>query len=238
MCPIDGGTPLPELAAKHRTDKLRHGYIPRYERHFGPLRALPVRLLEIGVAKGRSLFMWRDYFPAAHITGLDIVDLTALATPRIRIYHGDQSNAELLQRVVAESGGIDIVIDDGGHVNRDVIASFHTLFPLLSQGGLYVIEDIHTSYWSAYGGEFRDLNTGRTTASFVKGLIDGLNCHWIPGRTPTDRDLGIDGVYCYPKLVFISKGDNPQLQRPSELRMMQASLDEAQAATVRAAARP
>jgi len=216
---------LAELTEVHRTDKVAHGYLPHYERHFGPLRGRPLHILEIGIGPGGSLPLWHDYFPQALVLGIDINEKPDYPSPRIRVYRGDQADAEFLRRVVEENGGVDIVIDDGSHVSSDVLASFRTLFPLLNEGGLYVIEDIHVSYWTGFGGNFRDLSRGGSTAIFIKNLIDGLNCHWIPGREPADQDLTIDAVHCYPKLAFISKGNNPKVQRPYEIRMMQESLD-------------
>jgi hypothetical protein len=218
---------LSRLASAYGTDKVQHNYIPLYERHFGARRDSPLTLLEIGIGSGGSLQMWRDYLPRATIIGIDSLDKSAFESSRIRVYQGDQADPAFLHRVAAENGGVDIVIDDGSHVGSDLLASFRTLFPLLKRGGLYVIEDMHTSYWSGFGGNFRDLNTGATSTSFVKTLIDGLNCHWIPGYAPSDLDLSIDALHCYPKIAFISKGENPKRLRPFEERMMEESLRDA-----------
>lgn len=218
---------LAELAALHGTDKLAHGYLAHYEHHFASLRDRPVRLLEIGIGPGGSLSLWQDYFERGAIAGLDINDKREFAAERIAVHRGDQSDAGLLRRIVAELGGVDVVIDDGSHVNAHVLASFTALFPLLSDGGWYVIEDMHTSYWSGFGGDHRDLDSGRTSASLVKSMIDGLNCHWIPGREPRERDLAIAAVHCYPKIAFISKGANPRAVRPFDSRHMEATLTEA-----------
>ena len=215
---------LAELAAIHPTDKVRHGYLAPYERHFAPLRESPVRLLEIGIGPGGSLPLWRDYFENGLVIGLDINDKSQLAGERIRVYRGDQADPDLLRRIVAESGGLDVVIDDGSHVNSDVLNSFRTLFPLLAPGGLYVIEDMHTSYWRKYGGEHRDLDSGRTSVSFVKRLVDGLHCHWIPGRIPDELDLLVTELHCYPKLAFVYRGVHAPDLRPYEERMMQDTL--------------
>lgn len=218
------GPSLEELAELHRTDKLEHGYMPYYQHHFEAYRERPVRLLEIGVGPGGSLRVWRDYFRRGQIVGIDTADKSVFESDRVHVYQGDQTDADFLRRVVREMGRVDIVIDDGSHINEQVLGSFEVLFPLLSNPGWYVIEDLHTSYWSPYGGEFRDLDTGRTTTSSIKTMIDGLHCHWIPGRNPSDRDLSINALHCYPKIVFISKGNNPRIHRQYELRMMRESL--------------
>jgi hypothetical protein len=216
---------LEDLAALHGTDKLVHGYLPHYRRHFEELRDRPLKLLEIGIGPGGSLKMWRDYFAQAQVIGLDNRDKSEISGERLTVLRGDQSDPGLLRRILEQVGGLDIVIDDGSHVSSDVLASFHVLFPALPVGGWYVIEDLHTSYWRPFGGEHLDLDTGRTSASFVKNLIDGLHAHWIPGREPSELDRTIAEVHCYPKLVFIAKGENPRRVRPYDERMMLATLD-------------
>ena len=88
--------------------------------------------------------MWKVYFPKAQIFGIDIHDKSALEENRIRIFHGSQSDPTFLEQVIATIGTIDIVIDDGSHINEDVIFSFNSLFPSLSKTGIYVIEDTQT----------------------------------------------------------------------------------------------
>ena len=64
---------LPDgLFGKRGTDKLRgHSYIQHYEKLMGSKREEDVNLLEIGVAFGGSLGMWKDYFGNGKIYGLD-----------------------------------------------------------------------------------------------------------------------------------------------------------------------
>ena len=51
--------------------KWKH-YFPIYEKHFGPIRNKPIKILEIGILNGGSLEMWRYYFSEATIVGIDI----------------------------------------------------------------------------------------------------------------------------------------------------------------------
>ena len=100
--------------------------------------------------------LWREYFgPSAVIFGVDI-DESCRAIPQrsgqIRI--GSQVDRRFMKSVVDEMGGLDIVIDDGSHINQHVIESFQILFPHLSRRGFYWIEDLHTSYWPRWGGRF------------------------------------------------------------------------------------
>lgn len=144
--------PLPLLLALFGSDKQwpgEHSYGELYERLFRGFRYRRLKLLEIGVFAGASLLTWRAYFPRAVTIGLDIEDKSNLAVGnKTRIYQGDQGCAGDLSRICAAEGPFDIVIDDGSHLSRHQLFSFLELFPHIKDGGLYVIEDIQTSFWS------------------------------------------------------------------------------------------
>lgn len=206
---------LEALARKYGTDKLPLGYIPRYEQYFSSLRQKDVKLLEIGVggyadprAGGESLRMWKEYFEKGQIYGIDNEDKTAIEEERIKIFRGDQRDSSFLQNVAVEIGPIDIVVDDGSHVSHDVIASFESLFPALADEGVYVIEDLQTTYWPQFGGNWEDLDARGTTMSLIKRLADGLNYQFIPHREPSYFDRHIASLALYPKMAFIFKGSN------------------------------
>ena len=137
------------------TDKFYHGYTDIYEQIFELVRDEALRILEVGVggykdpaAGGESARMWRQYFKNATITAIDLYDKRSHEEDRIRIYQGSQDDQEFLEKVNTESGPFDIIIDDGSHINQHVRSSFRFLFPLLSQGGTYIIEDLAYSYLS------------------------------------------------------------------------------------------
>ena len=210
---------LVALAVEHGTDKWgRHWYARHYQTHFAPRRAEPLTLLEIGVGGyedpaqgGASLRMWKAYFPQARIFGIDVHDKSGLEEDRIRIFTGRQDDRAFLDRVAAETGPLDIVIDDGSHRNPDVIASFEALFPRLREGGIYAIEDMQSSYWPSYGGSL-DLAAEHTMMGLVKRLADGLNhAEYIrPGYRPGFFDLNVSSVHVYHNLAFIYRGRNDE----------------------------
>lgn len=140
---------LHELAVKHGTDKARHGYCEFYEQVFGPYRERIARVLEIGVKDGASLRVWLDYFPNAHIFGLDngtTGDPDRWPRgPRVTIIAGDQGTVPDLFRAGMIAGLCEIILDDGGHTMWQQQLSFAALWPHLWPGGWYVIEDTHTS---------------------------------------------------------------------------------------------
>lgn len=155
-------------------------YFAVYQRHLDTWldgRAVddaPPRLLEIGVYKGGSLKMWRQFLGSrAKILGIDIDPRCAdMGGDSAQVRIGSQSDSAFLSRVVDEMGGVDIVIDDGSHKSRDVVKSFIALFPLLEEGGLYIIEDLHAAYWPRFGGGLRRRSS---SIEFLKTLIDEMH---------------------------------------------------------------
>ena len=145
---------LDALGLLHGTDKAssRHGYLGIYEEHLAHLRAEPVRVLEIGVLNGASLRMWRDFFHAGTITGVDIrPNMRRLAGERISIEIGDASSEDFLTAVADAHGPFDVILDDGSHRWEDQRIAFTTLWPRLKPRGIFIIEDLHTSYFPNYG---------------------------------------------------------------------------------------
>jgi hypothetical protein len=213
---------LTQLAKLYKTDKWgTHRYTPHYEASLKHLRKKQFTLLEIGIggfkkegSGGASLRMWRDFFPKATIVGLDIIDKSYVADERIHVYTGDQSDPELLQRIVTDHPDLKVVIDDGSHVSAHIRASFETLFPLLPADGIYAIEDTQTSYWPEWGGQL-DPNATGTSMHLVKQLVDGLNYEefLLEGYEPSYTDRHVKAVHAWHNLVVIEKGANEEGSR-------------------------
>ena len=211
---------LTALATVFRTDKWNaHWYIRHYERYFRPLRFKRLNILEIGVGGyadprvgGHSLRMWKAYFPKSQIYGIDCYDKRALEEPRIRVFQGRQEDPDFFRRVATAIGRLDIVIDDGSHANAHVITAFETLFLLLADDGIYVVEDTQTSYWPGFGGRSDEVNDPQTTMGYFKRLVDGLNHAELlqPGYQPSYFDQHITAIHFYHNLIFILKGDNTE----------------------------
>lgn len=156
-------------------------YFEIYDREV--LRNLPEnpRILEIGVYNGASARMWRDLSTdLACYVGVDIDPRCAeFADPEANIFIkiGSQDDPALLKQVIDEHGPFDLIIDDGSHESKHMIASFSHLFLNgLAPGGTYVVEDTHTVAWKAF-------NSGRPTfLDFAKRLTDYLNFHYYKRR--------------------------------------------------------
>ncbi|WP_328609298.1 class I SAM-dependent methyltransferase [Amycolatopsis sp. NBC_00345] len=217
---------LPELSLRFGSDKWGlHYYLPRYDEHFSRFREIPATVVEIGVggyddpqSGGGSLRTWKRYFHRGMIYGVDIVEKESLAQQRIKVLKGDQSDPAFLAELVAETGPLDIVIDDGSHCSSDIITSFKHLFPHVRMGGLYVIEDMQTSYWPSFGGTSDALTDPGTSVGFTKELIDGLNHEeLIPpeARAAQDTDRSIFALHFYHNLLVIEKKMNAEGTLPS-----------------------
>lgn len=175
-------------------------FIEAYKKHFEGRS--PKRILEIGVQNGGSLKIWRDFFPEAEIVGVDTLESCKdHAGDRISIVIGDQASVKFLETL----GNFDIIIDDGGHYMTQQQVSMNTLLAnQLNDGGLYVIEDLHTSYWE----QFIDIR--RTTVNVLKDMVDDL--HQYADESPRcelkqglKNKYNIKSMSFYPGIVFIEK---------------------------------
>ncbi|MEG4027118.1 MULTISPECIES: tetratricopeptide repeat protein [unclassified Microcoleus] len=173
---------LEELYSQHTgkvSDKWS-SYLLVYDQILKTYRNMKVRLLEIGVQNGGSLEIWSKYFADAKlIVGCDINPKCANLTyenSRIHVLVGDANSDEVKSNVIELSKSFDIIIDDGSHHSSDIIKSFATYFPLLEEGGIYIVEDLHTSYWKQYqGGLFYPFSS----IGFFKNIVDIINYeHW------------------------------------------------------------
>lgn len=154
-----------------------------YDKYFESIRFKPLNILEIGIGNviyDNSLQMWEEYFPNSKVYGIDVKDCSNFNNYRIQTYIADQADRKQLMDFIKNSNvKFDIIIDDGGHMMKQQQVSFGFLFKYLKPGGLYWIEDIHSSFWPINGwkelyGNTIDINPERTntTYDFVKIIVD------------------------------------------------------------------
>lgn len=132
-----------ECFNRHGSDKgKRHGYHTVYERILGPLRDQPIRLLEIGIYHGSSIAAWLDYLPHATVIGIDTFQrvmpekIAILNHPRVQWFECDSTKG------APDIEPVDVIIDDGDHIQASQLATFQAFFPLLKSSGVYCIEDV------------------------------------------------------------------------------------------------
>ena len=205
---------LTELGLRYGTDKAAdHWYTPLYHQRFKDVRKDPITLLEIGIggygdptAGGKSLRMWRDYFPNATIIGLDIMPHDDIEGCVVEL--GDATDNRVLNHLGETYGPFDIVIDDGSHISADILKTWVGLWGFVRDGGWYVIEDLGTAYRPEYGGS--SLRSGETTIGMLQGLIDRIHWHEfdIPAYTPNRFDQSIIGLEVFRNIAFLLKGNN------------------------------
>ena len=193
-----------------------HHYLPIYDRYFSKWRGKKVRFLEIGVSKGGSLSMWRKYFgEEAIIYGIDIdercADYDGL-DGAVRI--GSQADPSFLKRVVEEMGGVDIILDDGSHIMKHVKTSLEVLMPFLENDGVYMVEDLHTSFWKNHGGGFtRKANF----FNYVREMIDDIH-HWyhVSALKHPDVSSYCNSIHIHDSICVFEKS---LLQRPTHSKV-------------------
>ncbi|MCZ0811209.1 class I SAM-dependent methyltransferase [Roseovarius sp. EGI FJ00037] len=182
-----------------------HHYIPIYDRYFTPFRGHAPRLLEIGVSKGGSLAIWRKFLgPDATIYGIDIdEDCRQYDGIDGQVRIGSQNDPAFLRSVIAEMGGVDIIIDDGSHRMNDLKASLDALFPLLNNNGIYLIEDLHTAYWTEFGG---GLGTASNFFTYVRDIVDDMH-HWYHEDDMRHPEIAgsCAAIHIYDSIVVLEK---------------------------------
>jgi hypothetical protein len=195
--------------------KWRH-YIEIYERHLSRFQGRAVKMLEIGVSEGGSLSLWRKYLgPRAVIFGIDIDErcrrfdgLDAM----VRI--GSQADPGFLKSIVSEMGGVDVVLDDGSHVASHQRISFETLFPMISDRGIYICEDLHTAYWKNFEGGYRKR---RTFIELAKQLVDDMHADFHEKSQGLENaHRSVSGIHFYNSIVVIEKRAQ---EKPTHIRV-------------------
>lgn len=173
-------------------------FLEEYRKLFSQFKEKRGKILELGVQKGGSLELWNDWLPGFQVIGVDILDCKAFDTERIKTIQCDQTD-----RRIVEEAPFDIIIDDGGHTMSQQIDSFKMLYPHLNKGGLYIIEDLNTSYWE----EFFDQK--EKTTEFLIGLVDSVNQDaWLyTSRCHLEKKdfYDIESIHFYKYLCVIRK---------------------------------
>lgn len=186
-----GAPTMRQLYAAHdgKVSDKWDSYLAHYDRLFAPYRDRNVSILEIGVQNGGSLELTARYFPqAAAIVGCDINPACGelrFTDPRIHVVVGDAGDPATRRSLLIQSRAYDIVIDDGSHRSRDIVRAFANYFPAIRDGGVFIAEDLHCSYWSDHGG---GLHHPHSAIAFFQALADVVNHeHWGTGKPARSR---------------------------------------------------
>jgi len=190
-----------------------HHYFEIYHRHFERFRDKSPVVIEIGVFHGGSLQMWHNYFgPGTRVVGIDIDPACRqFEDEATTILIGDQADRGFLAEVRERFPHVDIVIDDGGHRMVQQITSFEELYPHVQPQGVYLCEDVQTSYLPDFGGGVRREGT---FVEFSKTLVDRLHA-WVtttPGQELDRIAYTTFALHFYESVVVVEKRpiDPPQ----------------------------
>lgn len=235
ICPTYSGT-LSSLAEKYTPTKffpyLHTGYHRIYDFFFESFRRRKTKMLEIGIDSGRGTLLWKEYLPCSELYGIEYNDNSGTQVGRqvANIFQGDQANRTFLNEFIRMTGGnFDIIIDDGGHSFLQQMTSYSVLFQkALKPGGIYVIEDIETSYWdegTLYGQNITGgVNVSRTTVANFKNMVDVVNRKFHDNlyKVVGPVDWWIKGVSFYQNVIVIHK--KTEADRPYDSHYVWPSL--------------
>lgn len=193
----------------NNTGKLIHKwehYFEIYENHFSRFRNKEVTMLEVGVSHGGSLQMWKNYLgPKAKIYGIDInKKCKELEEENVEIFIGSQEDRSFLQEVKSKIPKLDILLDDGGHGMKMQIVTFEELFDHIKDDGVYLCEDIHTSYSPRYDAGYKH---PESFIEYSKNFVDYINAFHSEDRTlkPNKFTKSAFSVHFYDKVVAVEK---------------------------------
>ena len=181
-------------------------YFDIYDRHFSKFRGKEVVVLEIGVFQGGSLQMWKNYFgDKARIIGIDVnPECKKFEEENIEIYIGSQSDRSFWRELKSKIPDVDILIDDGGHTMNQQIVTFEEMYGKVKSNGVFLCEDLHTSYWLNFGGGYKRYNT---FIEYSKNMIDKINAfHSKSPFLKVDKfTKSTDSLHYYDSILVIEK---------------------------------
>lgn len=139
---------LMSTADNYYTDKNTvHSYLPVYQKLFGNKDVK--NILEIGVQRGGSIKLWSDYFPNAHVFGIDLSDelicLGIKNKENISLFFEDAYSKSMVDKL--QNIRFDVIIDDGNHTLDSMKKAIELYLPILKDDGILIIEDLRDVKW-------------------------------------------------------------------------------------------
>jgi len=173
-------------------------YFSVYDEIFKKYIGEKIVFVEIGVYHGGSLEMWRNYFGnQARIIGIDInPEAKKLEKRGFEIFIGSQSSKNFWDTFYEKIGPVDIVLDDGGHQNKQQIITAHESIKNINDGGVLVTEDTHTSYMPKFGNPSK-----YSFINFAKNKIDKINYRFPLFKDKDNVERKIFSINFYESIV-------------------------------------
>lgn len=190
----------------HRPMRKWLHYLDVYNRHLEKYIGRAPVVMEIGVYRGGSLQMWKNYFgEGTKVIGIDITPETKeFEEEGITVEIGSQDDREFWKYLKEKYPRVDILIDDGGHRMEQQIITFEEGFPHIAVGGCYICEDLHTSYWERFGGRYKDEST---FIEYSKNFVDYINAWHSETAELTENTYSrtMHSVHYYTSMLVIEK---------------------------------
>lgn len=188
---------LTEIGIRTNTDKAYyHKYTEIYEEYFNKFSYNP-RILEVGVADYGSIAMYIEFFDNPYILGIDVVDKSNLVNEKWTFKKADQSSLTDLTTCLYDEENFDIIIDDGGHTMKQQQITFGKLIHHVKSGGIYILEDLHTSFHS----EYIERDCEFTTFNMLNRITEGDKyfSNYIDSDTQSSIIERIKGIEIFAK---------------------------------------
>ena len=166
-----------------------------------------IYMLEIGISHGGSIQLWKKYFgKKLKLYAIDInEECKKFEDEQTNIFIGSQSDEIFLDKVLANIPKLDIILDDGGHTMLQQIVSFEKLYMNVKEGGVYMIEDTHTSFWHEFHGGLKNPNS---FIEYSKNMIDSIYAGHLVDKSKiliNDITKNINSVCFYDSVVVFEK---------------------------------
>ena len=206
----------------HRMIHKWNHYFEIYDRHLQHLKGKKINILEIGISHGGSLQMWEYYFQGnATIYAVDInPECKKLESEHAKIFIGSQEDPTFLRSLKNSIPVIDVLIDDGGHTMKQQVTTFNLLFDHVAENGIYICEDLHTSYWKHFGGGYKKR---RSFIEFSKNFIDKLHA-WHTPKVPVDDFVkSTHSLHYYDSILVIEKR---KMEKPFDIKAGNSSIQD------------
>jgi hypothetical protein len=204
-----------DILNKHSSDKgtnpygretAANGYGEIYDKYFRDYREIAMNICDIGIDEGFSLLANKEYFINANIHGVDIDDKSFYDSERIKTHIVDQNNENdiniFVNKMKNDNIQFDIIIDDASHDVVHQQVTFGKLFEILKHGGLYIIEDLGSSFFkegvNLYGYIQTKEKIENNTVKFLTNKP--LRSPWISSEILDNIDIEIDHILTFDKL--------------------------------------
>ena len=183
-------------------------YFSAYDEIFKKYIGKKIIFVEIGVYHGGSLEMWRNYFGSqARIIGIDInPEAKKLEERGFEIFIGSQSSKKFWNAFYEKVGPVDIVLDDGGHQNKQQIITAYESIKNINDGGVLVTEDTHTSYLQKFGNPSK-----YSYINFAKNKIDKINYRFPLFKDKDNIERKIFSITFYESIVALNINSNKSI---------------------------